>query len=240
MLEPYARTTCTCGSEGAGTQRCVPATRLVSPLFANLALHAALDEHFQSVWASQSRYRNQRTYLRSKGQATYRLIRYSDDFVLMVAGTQEQAEALKADTARLLARHGLRLSESKTLITHVDEGFDFLGFRTQRRPRQGKTPCAYTFMSKAAFERTKRKVKALTRRHTRNLPLHQLLRAINPILRGVANYFRHAAVKQTSLHYLAYYSWWRVMRWLRAKHPKANWAWCADATSARTASPRRA
>lgn len=201
-----------------------PQGGIVSPLFANLALHAALDEHFQSVWAAQSRYRSQRNYLRSKGHATYRLIRYSDDFVLMVSGTREQAAALKADTARLLARHGLRLSEHKTLITHVDEAFDFLGFRIQRRPRQGKTPCAYTFMSKAAFERTKHKVKALTRRHTHNLSLQQLLHAINPILRGVAHYFRHAAVKHT-LHYLAYYAWWRVMRWLRAKHPQANWTW---------------
>jgi hypothetical protein len=44
------------------------------------------------------------------------------------------------------------------------------------------------------------------------------------ILSGVANYFRHAAVKRT-LHYLTWYSWWRVMRWIRAKHPKASWTW---------------
>jgi RNA-directed DNA polymerase len=79
-------------------------------------------------------------------------------------------------------------------------------------------------MSKANFEATKRKVKAWTRRNRLNLPLSRLLEAINPILRGVANYFQHAAVKRT-LHYLAYYTWWRVMRWIRAKHPKANWSW---------------
>lgn len=201
-----------------------PQGGIVSPLFANLALGAALDAYFASVWESQSRYRSQRNYLRSKGQATYRLIRYSDDFVLMVAGTRAQAEELRDETAVLLARHGLRLSPAKTLITHVDEAFDFLGFRIQRREREGKTPCAYTFMSNAVFARTKQKVKALTRRHTRNLSLKQLLLAINPVLRGVAHYFRHAAVKHT-LHYLAYFAWWRVMRWLRAKHPHANWTW---------------
>jgi hypothetical protein len=47
--------------------------------------------------------------------------------------------AMKADTAAVLASQGLRLSEAKTHITHVDSGFDFLGFRIQRRPREGKT-----------------------------------------------------------------------------------------------------
>ena len=106
----------------------------------------------------------------------------------------------------------------------MDRGFDFLGMRIQRRSRAGKTPCAYTFMSKSMLAATKRKVKTLTRRHTLNLSLSELLMAINPVLRGVANYVRYAAVKRT-LHYLAYYTWWRVMRWLRAKHPGRNWTW---------------
>jgi RNA-directed DNA polymerase len=138
-----------------------------------------------------------------------------------------QAEDLRAQTAELLAEQGLTLSVEKTHITHVDQGFDFLGFRIQRRPREGKTPCAYTFMSKANLRAVKQKVKAWTRRNRLNLALSQLLMAINPILRGVANYFQHAAVKRT-LHYLTYYTWWRVMRWIRAKHPKANWKWLKE------------
>lgn len=200
-----------------------PQGGIVSPLFANLAL-SALDDHFEAAWAATSRYRNQRTYLRSKGMATCRLVRYSDDFVLMVHGTEEQARALRTETAELLQGLGLRLSLAKTAITHVDRGFDFLGFRIQRRSRGSKTPCAYTFMSKASFEAVKRKVRALTRRHNRNLALHQLLRAINPVLRGVANYFRYAAGKRT-LHYLTYFTWWRVVRWLRKKHAGRNWGW---------------
>lgn len=200
-----------------------PQGKIVSPLFANLAL-TALDDHFEAAWAATSKYRNQRTYLRSKGVATCRLVRYSDDFVLMVHGTKEQTEALRTETAELLKRLGLRLSVAKTAITHVDRGFDFLGFRIQRGNRASKSPCAYTFMSKANFVAVKRKVRALTRRHNRNLPLHQLLRAINPVLRGVANYFRYAAVKRT-LHYLGYFTWWRVVRWLRKKHAGRNWTW---------------
>lgn len=200
-----------------------PQGGVISPLFANLAL-TALDEPFEEFWAATSKYRQQRNYLRSKGLATYRLIRYSDDFVIMVHGNQAQAEELRTKTAQLLENQGLTLSVEKTHITHVDVGFDFLGFRIQRRPREGKTPCAYTFMSKANLNAVKQKVKALTRRNRLNLSLVEVLMTINPILRGVANYFQHAAVKRT-LHYLSYYTWWRVMRWLRAKHPKANWKW---------------
>jgi len=54
---------------------------VISPLFANLAM-TALDEPFEAAWAATSKYRGQRNYLRSKGHATYRLIRYSDDFVI--------------------------------------------------------------------------------------------------------------------------------------------------------------
>jgi RNA-directed DNA polymerase len=133
-------------SELGGLERRLTGTPqggIVSPLFANLAL-SALDEPFEASWAATSKYRNQRHYLRSKGVATYRLIRYSDDFVILVAGTEEQAEALRTETAHLLDNQGLRLSVDKTLITHVDDGLDFLGFRIQRRARAGKTPCAYT------------------------------------------------------------------------------------------------
>ena len=55
----------------------------------------------------------------------------------MVHGSREQAEALKADTTAILASQGLRLSAAKTHITHVEKGFDFLGFRIQRRNRDG-------------------------------------------------------------------------------------------------------
>jgi hypothetical protein len=72
---------------------------------------------------------NQRYYARKRGEATYRLVRYADDFVICVAGNREHAEALVTETARVLRPIGLTLSEEKTRITHIDEGFDFLGWR---------------------------------------------------------------------------------------------------------------
>ena len=197
-----------------------PQGGIVSPLLANVAL-TVLDEEFDARWPKQA---HRRRHLRLKGSATYRLIRYADDFVIMVAGTQAQAEAVMAELPRLLGRIGLTLSSSKTHLTHVDAGFQFVGFRIQRKPRANKKPCVYTFVSDEALASVKHKVKALTRARTINLSLHQLLRALNRILRGWAAYFRHAAAKRT-FSYIGYYVWWRVARWLRKKHKGRTWKW---------------
>ena len=47
-------------------------------------------------------------------------------YVVMVAGTQDHAEALRGEVAQVLLPMGLRLSEEKTTVVHIDEGFDFL------------------------------------------------------------------------------------------------------------------
>ena len=82
-----------------------------------------------------------------------RLIRYADDFVVMVAGTRDDAEALWDEVASVLAPMGLRLSEEKTRVCHIDEGFDFLGWRIQRRAWRGRTGkrAIYTYPSKKAL-----------------------------------------------------------------------------------------
>jgi len=63
------------------------------------------------------------------------------------------------------------------------------------------------------------RIKTLTKRNTTNLSLDALICALNPILRGWTNYYRHAASSRC-FAYLSYYLWWRVIRWLRKKHPR--------------------
>ncbi len=55
----------------------------------------------------------------------------------MVSGTRGHAEELRAEVASVLAPMGLRLSEEKTVVAHIDEGFDFLGLRIQRQHKRG-------------------------------------------------------------------------------------------------------
>jgi RNA-directed DNA polymerase len=197
-----------------------PQGGIASPLLANIAL-SALDRQYEADRQEMSRSPGRRQHLQRRGHPTYRLVRYADDLVVLVKGTREQAQALLDRLAWRVEALGLSLKSEKTAVTHIDEGFVFLGQRIVRRPK-GPKRHVYTFVSDEALASARRKVKALTGRSTINLELSELIAALNPVLRGWGNYFRHAAAKRT-LVYLGYYAWWRVGRWLRKKHPRMTW-----------------
>ena len=198
-----------------------PQGGILSPLLANIAL-SVLDEHFAEAWRADSGSTYQRTKRRRAGLANYRIVRYADDFVVLVAGTKAHTEALREDVARVLAPMGLRLSEAKTKVCHIDEGFDFLGFRIQRRLKRGTTRrVVYTYPSKKALASIVGRVRALTRRSS-HPTLAVLLRQLNPVLRGWCTYFRHGVSKAT-FGYLDQYTWHRVVRWIRKRHNRAKW-----------------
>jgi RNA-directed DNA polymerase len=197
-----------------------PQGSILSPVLANIAL-SVLDRRFETVWASRTH--DQRARDRAKGLPSYRMIRYADDFVILVRGTEAQAHQLKEQAAVFMREQmRLTLSPEKTHVTHVDDGFDLLGFRIQRKPWHGDKRIAYTFPSERALRDVMHRIKTLTNRSTTNLSLDELIHALNPILRGWTTYHRHAASKRC-FAYLSYYLWWRVMRWLRKKHPRMTW-----------------
>lgn len=199
-----------------------PQGGILSPLLSNVAL-SVLDDHFAELWRDSGTYVD-RARRRRHGLANYRLVRYADDFVVLVSGNRDHAEHVKAEVAAVLAPMGLNLSEHKTSVCHIDEGFDFLGFRIQRKTKRGSAKrYVYTYPSKKALASVTDKVRALTRRET-NPSLEVLLYRINPVLRGWTNYFRHGVSKAT-FNYLRAFVWQRVVRWLRRKHPKATWKW---------------
>ena len=207
----------------------------LSPLLSNIAL-SVLDRRFEAAWTSRTH--NQRWRDRAEGRPSYRMIRFADDFVILVRGTKAQAQAIKEQTTEFMAEHlRLTLSPEKTHITHVDDGFDLLGFRIVRKPwRTTGKHVAYTFPSERALREIMHRIKTLTSRSTTNLSLDQLIHALNPILRGWTNYHRHNAAKRC-FAYLSYYLWWRVIRWLRKKYPRLTWkqirrrCWGRDWTS---------
>ena len=99
-----------------------PQGGILSPLLANIAL-SVLDEHFTQKWESLGPDWT-RSKRRRAGEPVMRLIRYADDFVVLVHGTRRDVEALWDEVATVLAQIGLRLSEEKTRVCHIDEGFD--------------------------------------------------------------------------------------------------------------------
>lgn len=199
-----------------------PQGGILSPLLSNIAL-SILDEHFAEKWQEQSATEYARRKRRQTGKANVRLIRYADDFLLLLDGNAEHATACKAETAEVLAAIGLRLSAAKTRISHIDEGVDFLGVRIQRhRSRSNGRLYVYTYPSKAALQSIMAKVKALTGPQTLNMSLKTLLIQINRKLRGWANYHRYG-VSQRTFAYVGHYTWYRLGRWLRKKHSGMTW-----------------
>src|SRR3954451_19538882 len=98
-----------------------PQGGILSPLLANIAL-SVLDEHFARKWEALGPDWTRAKHRRN-GVPAYRLLRYADDFVVMVGGAREHAEALRDEISTVLAPIGLRLSEDKTRVCHLDEGF---------------------------------------------------------------------------------------------------------------------
>ena len=141
----------------------------------------------------------------------------------MVSGTRANAEQLRVDVAATLAPMGLRLSEAKTKVVHLDEGLDFLGFRIQRKRKRGSSKqYVYTYPSKKAVIAIKAKVRMLTNR-SQFPTLFALLGRLNSTLRGWAAYFQHGVSKRT-FSAIGVFAWRRVVRWLRKRHHRATWA----------------
>lgn len=197
-----------------------PQGGILSPLLANIAL-SVLDEHFARKWEALGPYWTRQKRCRA-GEPAMKLVRYADDFVVMIRGSRGDAEALWDEVGSVLAPMGLRLSETKTRVCHIDEGFDFLGWRIQRRAWRGRAgkKAVYTYPSKKALASIIDKVRTLTAR-ARHRTLADLLRRLNPVLRGWCNYFRHGVSSRT-FSYVDHYAFWRIVNWLRKRHIGLN------------------
>jgi RNA-directed DNA polymerase len=194
----------------------VPQGGILSPVLANLAL-SVLDESIAQIPGGPGSTQGQRAVRRHRGQGNYRLVRYADDWLLMVSGTREHAQQMREHAAAVLAPMGLRLSAEKTKITHIDEGLDFLGWHIQRHRKRGTDrQYIYTYPSRKAIKAVTAKVKTICRRNV-NQPLQILIRQLNPALRGWCAYFR-PGVSAAAFADLARYTQDRFWRWARRKH----------------------
>ncbi len=160
----------------------------------------------------------QRKKRRQHGQGNYKIVRYADDFVLMVSGERRHAETLREEVTAVLAPMGLRLAPEKTRVVHIDEGFTFLGFDIRRMRKRGtRKYYVYTRPSRKAVQAIKDKVTAKTYRSTRHMGLDELITSLNRSLAGWANYFRYG-VSKAVFSAVDSHAWNRLMRWIRAKY----------------------
>jgi RNA-directed DNA polymerase len=205
------------------TEAGTPQGAILSPLLANIAL-GVLDEHLHRPWrpGGEMATAYQRRWRRRHGLPNWRIVRYADDFVVMVNGTVDDVEALREEVAHVLAPLGLRLSAAKTRIVHMSNGFEFLGFHIQWRRKPGTRSewHVYTFIADRPIRQVKDKIRALTRRTSQANPRDVLIR-LNQIIYGWANYFKHAVAKHT-FKMLDRFTWRRTIVWIKTLH---RWRW---------------
>ena len=198
-----------------------PQGGILSPLLSNIYLHQ-LDlwwwQKFGSLDPSQKAAR------RRAKQGNAIMVRYADDFVILWNGTHQDALALRDELGQFLWDElRLELSEEKTHITHLTDGLDFLGFRIQRRLDANK-PWLRVTPSRENVRRFKAKIKAMTKRGTAYATPEMRFKALNRLIRGWGNYYRHVSFKHNA-HKLDFWINKRVLIWLKNKHDGRGVRW---------------
>lgn len=196
------------------TDEGTPQGGVISPLLANIYLNE-LDQFMAEKWEYVTM--NERSRRRYRGEHLPCFItRYADDFVVLIHGNEQQAVQLKAEIADFLDTElHLELSEEKTLITAVEEGFDFLGF--QIRKFRGATLIT---PSRKAMNKFRRKAKQRINDAFQFDNEAGAIQYINSYLFGWAMYYRRVSSAQ-AFGDADHYVWWRVYRTSRRyRNPK--------------------
>ena len=156
------------------------------------------------------------TALRKGARANF--IGYADDFVVTCSSKEVLVSDIKPLIAGFLAERGLTLSEEKTKITHIDDGFDFLGFN--HRKYKGKLLIKPSKPNTLLFLRNLRE---LIKKHA-TISVNDLIKLINPKLRGWANYYRHCVAKQV-FGYVGHKLFQALWHWAVRRHPTKSKDW---------------
>lgn len=185
------------------TNEGTPQGGIISPLLSNLTL-----DGMEQAIRSQIKPRHDQV----------NFIRYADDFVVTARTKEILEQVVKPAVVAFLASRGLKLSEQKTTITHIETGFNFLGQNVRKynnklviKPAREGT--------KALLEKTRECIKGMVGQKA-----EALIRKLNPILRGWANYHRHVCAKRT-FGAVDRIVQTQLMRWARRTHPNKSQGW---------------
>lgn len=186
----------------------------ISSLYANMTLDG-LEKLIQDKYHRNSK-GNIENHFRAKTKVN--LVRYADDFII-TANTQEIAEELRSIVAQFLEERGLKLSEEKTTIAHIDEGFDFLGWTF--RKFNGKLIIK---PSKNSIKTVIRKCASIILKEGKAHKQEDLIRRLNQTIRGWTNYHRHVVASQT-FSYVNNTIYLLLQQWAKHRHPNKNKWW---------------
>src|SRR5215469_7477543 len=193
------------------TEEGTPQGGICSPVIANMALDGLerlLAAHFPKKGSPEKR-------------TKVNLIRYADDFCITGASKELLEQEVKPLVEQFLSERGLQLSSEKTVITPIEQGFDFLG-QTVRKYRSGK--CAKFFITPS--EKNVKALLAKIRKHikeSRDLTAGELIAELNPQIRGWALYHRHV-VSGGIFHAVDHEIFKALWAWAQRRHRnKTRW-----------------
>ena len=191
-----------------------PQGGVISPLLANVALDG-MERLFDCEWPNgRPKAPSDRKGL-DKG---INLIRYADDFVV-TAPTREVLETyVRPRIEEFLRDRGLTISEAKTRIVHLDEGFNFLGFHIRRFAKR-----TLTVPRKEKVLKHLRGIKSYLGTN-KQAPAGKVIGDLNLVIRGWANYYRYCAAKET-FSKVRHRQWQMLWRWAKRRHPGKPLRW---------------
>jgi RNA-directed DNA polymerase len=195
------------------TEAGTPQGGVISPLLANIALHG-MEEALGVKHDKRGQIISKRA-----------MVRYADDFVVFCE-TQEDAEQAKQPLSHWLEVRGLTLSAEKTQVIHLREGFDFLGV-TIRHSQSPLTQSGWTLLitpSKKSGHQVREKLREEWHTLQGSTNVQGILKGLNPIIGGWANYFRTAVASHT-FYSLDHWMWQRQVRYTKRKPPNKSWHW---------------
>ena len=228
----------------------VPQGGIVSPLLANIYLH-----EFDRWWVNTYDYPQEvsprtgkllprlraRAKVRETGRGNVLYLRYADDFILLTNGSKEWAAQVREQVGHFLKENlGLELSMEKTKVTHLQDGFDFLGYHFQMKPvdpawerhnqrvriKQGKVSYGEAderlviTPTERNIEKFKDKIRQATDRSMFGDPPEAKFLALNALIRGWGHYYSELRNVRTSqlMHELDFWINDRVIRWLMRRN----------------------
>jgi RNA-directed DNA polymerase len=194
------------------TEAGTPQGGIISPVLANLALDGLEAEL-------------RKAFPRTRANAPMvNLVRYADDFLITGRSKGVLEEEVQPLVERFLKERGLELSAEKTRVTHIEEGFDFLGQHLRKYP-SGKQIKLLITPAKREVHELLDKVRGIIKTN-KQLAAGKLILLLNPILRGWAQYHQHVVSKATfgSIDDAIYQA---LKRWVKRRHPGKAKEWIA-------------
>ena len=193
------------------TEKGTPQGGIISPTLANVTLNGLESELLTHLGAKLGKMKAEKLKIN--------VVRYADDFVITGISKEVLETEVRPWIEEFLAQRGLRLSPEKTRVTHIEKGFDFLGWNFRKyggtlliKPSRKN--------AKALYDKVAEVIKS-------HLMVKQvvLIEKLNPILRGWAQYHQPVVAKETfsKMDSLIH---WRLTRWARRRHPKKSPMWC--------------